>query len=543
MDPIDDIISRIGTETPPNREELTEALRSLAAELRAAADNPGSTDIDALRVLRDSYTKAAEALAVVEEEEARRAEEVSALLAELDLELVDTLDGPDPQPDPDDPTDDSPDVEDAVEVAVVPVAATTGPLPLNEAVARLRAQRPRSPAIPRVTAEPRTTFRLYLGPENTPAPENSSFDVIADQFARSSTQTRAGRYRQARLETIRPEGYSLPGDTLGNTETIDRIVAPEAVAAAGGCCFIPTTVTPPLLARSTARPIRDSLPSFNVADSGAIQFLPPLCLPVTGVDVWTCADDAAVVPATDATLKQCDHIECAATVEVAVEAIYRCLTIGNFQHRFNRSRWTEALALVIVQQARLAETTLWTKMLAEVDTTHTAPATGSVYVNLLQVIGMAAADMRQQQRIDFDLHLWAPAWLRDAVNSDLIARRIAEPGTVTENVEARLRDYGVNVTWTLDTDAFAAQVDGPLTYPATANTILAPEGTFSFLDGGTLDLGTEIRDMDLNRQNNVGAFAETFEGLAARGCNTKRLNIPVEVCDLAPCPPYFEPAA
>ena len=73
-------------------------------------------------------------------------------------------------------------------------------------------------------------------------------------------------------------------------------------------------------------------------------------------------------------------------------------------------------------------------------------------------------------------------------------------------------------------------------FPLTLGSVLAPNGFFTFLDGGTLDLGTEIRDHNLNRQNKVAAFAESYEGILARGCNALGLDIPVEICDNVACP-------
>jgi hypothetical protein len=49
--------------------------------------------------------------------------------------------------------------------------------------------------------------------------------------------------------------------------------------------------------------------------------------------------------------------------------------------------------------------------------------------------------------------------------------------------------------------------------PAEPPLISAAQGTFLYLDGGTLDLGL-IRDSTLNATNNFEIFAETFENIA-----------------------------
>jgi hypothetical protein len=88
-----------------------------------------------------------------------------------------------------------------------------------------------------------------------------------------------------------------------------------------------------------------------------------------------------------------------------------------------------------------------------------------------------------------------------------------------------------NVSWALDDrDAGAASynrtqatlaVDGSgtavlLDHPDVAEWMVFPEGTFQFLDGGSLDLGI-VRDTATNARNRYETFAETFEGVAKRG--------------------------
>jgi hypothetical protein len=55
-----------------------------------------------------------------------------------------------------------------------------------------------------------------------------------------------------------------------------------------------------------------------------------------------------------------------------------------------------------------------------------------------------------------------------------------------------------------------------LEFPDTFTWYLFAEGTFLFLDGGTLDLGI-IRDSTLVGTNDYKMFVETFEGIAKVG--------------------------
>ena len=53
-------------------------------------------------------------------------------------------------------------------------------------------------------------------------------------------------------------------------------------------------------------------------------------------------------------------------------------------------------------------------------------------------------------------------------------------------------------------------------WPSDVHWYLYPEGSFLFLDGGTLDLGL-VRDSTLNDTNDFQVFAETFEAVAFVG--------------------------
>ena len=148
----------------------------------------------------------------------------------------------------------------------------------------------------------------------------------------------------------------------------------------------------------------------------------------------------------------------------------------------------------------------------------------------------------QDQRLgDIRLDYWVSESLRTAVRLDLINRRVhgvAEDPNVADEMLARaFGTEGINVVYSQDLDTVQFDSGGvDPAFPTTFGSVLAPNGYFTFLDGGTLDLGTEIRDHNLNRQNKIAAFAESYEGLMARGCNALGLDIPVEICDNVACP-------
>lgn len=522
-----DILGRVGGDNAPTVTELTNARDTIARELHK---NKASGDLAALSSLLESHKLAAAAVTAAEAEAAKVADDVDALLADV------------PNPDADPNEDD--DADAAVDEAKEPVSASTGKiLPIGEALERLGiTKRPTTEVKEPDTGHADTEITVMLGNERH---DDATWYDIGAAFKRASGSLKTGKERIARVTTKFAEERTLPGNIAANTRLVESLLSTDAVAASGGCCSLAEPIRDNPVYSSQYRPIRDGIPTLGAETAGAVETFPPICLPNQGANLWTCEQDAAVDPADPATWKECLEIECEDSLRTNVEAIYACLTIGNFQHRFAPEQWAGWLQAVAALQARRAEVALFNKMItADGVTNHDVDATGSVYLTIINGAARAAATIRQDQRYrDIQMTYILPEWVQAAMRSDLRSRRLASDDIERTNAQiaAAFGNEGINVIWTPDVNPIEeespGQVDGPLSpYPAIADGMLFPEGTFSFLDGGTLDLGTEIRDHDLNRQNKLAAFTESWEGLLARVCNAKHLMNPVEVCNLAPCP-------
>lgn len=534
------IIERIGTDTAPSVSELSSARTELARAIHSEARSE-APDLEVLTTLRAAFSSAGTALTEAEAAEAAAAEQVAELLADIEdpdviidevideviIEIVDEVVIVDEVIVPD----------EVIEREPVAAAGSTRTLSLREAAARVRV-RPPAPVENELITPGSNIF--VLGAQVNQAP---NIREVANAFERTVRSPSTGKQTLVRFDSLLDDGQVLPGDAAGNTRMLDSLVGPEAVAAAGGCCSLPVPIRTQTVLSSSARPLRDSLPTIGVTEAGAVTYFPAVCLPADGAAVWLCSDDSAVDPLDEATWKECVFIDCPTAETTIVDAIYRCLTIGEFQRRFATEQWVAIIQATLALQSRIAELHLWSNMLAGVSTTHTAVATGSLFTNWANSLQLAADTIRDDQRYDgVQIRQWLPRWFRGAVATDLYNRRLADvqdPTMVDSMINAVASTAGVNLSYTMDTDPIepGAQVNGPLTeYPDTINSVIAPEGYYSFLDGGQFDLGIEIRDLDLARQNAVAAFAESFEGLLARGCNAKRINIPVELCaDAAGC--------
>lgn len=528
------ILGRVGAGETLSLSELTQARDVIARQLHSLRGS-GNPDLDALTTLRESYFAADAAVKAVEEQEQATANEVENALADI------------PNPDEDeedpeeDPEDEEEDPEDDTEKSLSSKPKKGKMLSVQEAVQRLGL----SSSTGIQVKEPErdlsvTTTKVILN--GTPV-ENPSMYNLAEAFKEASSRSlKSGRDRVARVETTFAEERTLTGKIAADTRLVDSFVSLDAVTAAGGCCSLPQPIYTNPVQGSTARPIRDSLPSLG-ATRGKFTFYPAICLPVDGFGVWTCEDDELVDEADPDTWKQCAEVECDESVEVGVDAVYSCVTIGNYQSRFAPEQWQGYLSALAIQNARRGEVLLFQKMRNEVMSTYTVDALGSIFANVVNGVGTAAAALRQDQRLgDVQLDYWVSESLITAVRQDLINRRVFSSAVDDPNVAVSLlntafANEGVNVIYSqdLDTVQFGSGGVDPV-FPATLGSVLAPNGYFTFLDGGTLDLGTEIRDHNLNRQNKIAAFAESYEGLMARGCNALGLDIPVEICDNVACP-------
>ena len=120
-----------------------------------------------------------------------------------------------------------------------------------------------------------------------------------------------------------------------------------------------------------------------------------------------------------------------------------------------------------------------------------------------------------------------PAWFKEVLRTDIaLAAGGLDTYSVTDaQVDQLFRGSNVNPTWALDGEAgqdysrmtdlvvFAGQTGEHRViaeYPGEVIWYLFAEGTFSFMDGGTLDLGL-VRDSTLNAANDYQTFVETFE--------------------------------
>ncbi len=324
-----------------------------------------------------------------------------------------------------------------------------------------------------------------------------------------------------------------------NNAKIDALVAAlnagadmKALVASGGICAPAEPYYGLANLSSADRPVRDGLPVFG-ADRGSIVFMSPPHIADTAnaVGIRTAAQDASGYPPT--TIKTPLRVTCGAENTVAVQAIYRHLIFGNFMARTYPEQVETWLALTIAEHARVAETAL----LDGISAASTAVTTAAVYGatrNLLARIDEAVAGMRYRLRTSRSTkyRIVLPDFAKELIRADLVRQYFPGAQDSASIPDSAIMEWfnvrGVNPTFYLDTpsgagQSFAAQSAGALNeFPDTLVWFLFPEGSFLFLDGGTLDLGL-VRDSTLNSTNDYSVFAETFENVAFVGLESLKI--------------------
>ena len=340
----------------------------------------------------------------------------------------------------------------------------------------------------------------------------------------------------ASITTQYPEGRTLSTDAESNMAKIDAVVSPEALVASGGHAA-PFEVKYDIYAigSTTLRPVRDALPRFQ-ADRGGVRFVTPPSFAAgsyaNAVGVWTAAVDADPQSATKTSLT----VSAAQEQTVATDAVTLQLQFGNLMTRAYPELIARHNELALVQHAREAEQYLLGKI-ADGSTAVTTSSLIGFGRDFLVQVRRAATAYRSRHRISPDARLKViiPAWIYDAMAADLA---LAMPGDGTlsvskSEIEGYLASLNVDLVASLDQNVFGSQGATSLVeFPDSFTWYLFAEGTFLFLDGGTLDLGI-IRDSSLVGTNDYKMFVETFEGVAKVGIESLAITSTISVNGVA----------
>lgn len=511
-------------------ERLVETLEEIA-EIR---------DVDSARSLAQAIDQVRAESKQRAELARQREEEIKSIMSRVHLQNEDETENPDGDDSPDATKDSSAEAgtSDAPEDDEKKTEAGHRSLPKISDIARRKTQaaaaspRQRPASAPDRRSGTTTVTAAADVPGLTAGTEitdrSTLRKAIIDRWQAMSGSRTSGRVPVARIEMNYPDERILKaGDDERNEEKLHRLLSPQALTASGGICAPPAGFYDTMTLAVGGRPLRDSLPVFG-AERGGIRFIRSSSISDI---VQTGAAGSAIGVTTEAedvgaATKPCQTITCNAVQEVVVQAISRCLQFGNFNARTHPEYVAHLTDLTIAAHARVAEQELW-QAICDGSTAVTQPDQLSAWRDLYETVARATAQSRSRHRAALDqvYRLVVPAWVVPYLSADLV-RQLPGDQTVFGVGRARFEDalanIGVRVTWTYEGGIGVTQIYGAETgsllnnwFP-TVRALLFAEGTWLFLDGGTLDLGV-VRDSTLNQTNDFQLFAETFEGAARIG--------------------------
>lgn len=565
----DDIASQLSELTDDELHEFETALSSKLDELVPEGSAPSDDALTQASSVADLVDAVRETAGV----RIDKAMENAAKAAELRGKIHVVADEPEAPAEPEPETPAEPEVVAEVpEVAVEPeVVAEPEIVPLAAAaprrsVAPLHRLREQAPP-PQPSSPARTAPRIRAGTDlNTIAAgaaldgPQGIYDALLETYENRRDSQSAGRFRSGSMEWF--DQYS-PDRTLRadasveqNSRIIDQAMGGlgyddtgALTAAVGGFCA-PFPIRYELTTYSNAsRPIRDALIGFG-ATRGGLQFLTAPMLSDIVVSTAQGAGSAigrvtATQDAASAT-KPIQDVSCGTLISEQVWAVTNRLNFSQFADRYNPERGRAYVSLAMTAWARAGERYL-------MDAMRTAGGSGTQSSKVKQVNGgtvdigaarqyirniiVACEEFRYIHRMGDDVTLRAvvPDWLTAHFAIDLYnqapgdntigmaieGRSWAERVLATENIRPiwGIDDYSANNVNGAGAPAWStAQTSGALVdLPGRVSTLIYPEGSFMFLDGGQLDFGLEIKDTTTIAANRYQSFFESFEGVAFTG--------------------------
>lgn len=560
---LDQLIDQLSEVSDEHVKAGLSAVQSRAKEIRdkhAAGEGLSEGERKEAKSLKDAYGK-------LDAEKTKR----DNALAELEADLADIpaaqAEEPTEEPEPKDakteePAETTDAAEDTPEKAPEPVTASDTP---RLKLGAITGKREPSQVAPARSNDTQVSIVAAAGDREHPAgmslsPEQMYSAIFERQRRIMHDRGGSGDYiTVATMEApTRDDRHLKSAEEITNSRKLDAVTRPEAITASGGVCA-PFTIDYSIGAiGSTARPVKAAFPQYT-ADRGGIQFRRDVDAlgsgPVSATGTWSLEDDAAVGTGSPPADKPIWDVPCNTVISAEVQAVTLGLRFSNITNRFDPEAVAANTQAAMVAHARYAENLLLNSMYAQVTATFTQAAFVSGTRDLLAALDKTIAYARNNRRQgpEISLRTFLPYWIKDLIRTDMTRALHTSNEEWLAISDASINTWfanrNVNVTWMLDGRGAISAVTGPPVVPAMAAQGYAPvsgasavaipgypdtlefplfaEGTFVYLDGGSLDLGV-VRDQTLVQTNRYIQFQETFEGLYRKGVEALRCVVGVQ---------------
>lgn len=538
-------------------EQITEARAKVIESGKKAIEAKDVARAEALATLADTLKARKETL---DKEAQERDAKLTEFAAKFEPEQPKEEPKVEAEAKPEEPTKVEPVAK--VETPAEPAKPVETPMPVAASAEPKKAAMPQPPAANAPKA-PKTVIASITAaadvPHLSPGQPITDIKVLASAAADRAQGLMSnpgimGKFPVANLTVDYPKERQLFRDAEESTAKIDAITAAAIeetrdnlrklsrakledivagnITADGGLCA-PLNVSYDVFDVGTeVRPIRDGLVRFG-ATRGGIRFMtsPTLADVVgagAGASVLVITEEQDAAGNTD---KPCLVLTCGEEVEEKVDAVTKCVQIGNWSYLSYRERFNAQWRLVGVHHAREAEINLWNRLVANSSAvTSTTPILG-ISRDATNKLVRLAANLRSRHRVakNTPVRVIAPDILFEMFAEDRRNQLPGDDAVATAEAEFRreLAMHNIALTLSPDIEIAAAQAEGEINdWPTSLEFLMFFEGTHLFLDMGRLDFGL-MRDSTLNASNNLRVMEETFEGIASPGFDSFHLTMGV----------------
>lgn len=329
-----------------------------------------------------------------------------------------------------------------------------------------------------------------------------------------------------------PDGLWVGNKDFATDQAVFQAAARESrlsggsLVAAGGWCA-PSETLYGIKAMETMDGLID-LPTVGV-DRGGINYTPGPDFS----DIYTSAGFSQTeAEAIAGTTKACVEVDCPDFSEVRLDAVGYCVKaplLTRTAYPEVIQRWIEG---TMVANAHKVAARLIASMRTALGTALAPTLTGTpVTWGTLSIIEWVIEMQRQAYRLSDSetLEVIAPRWLRAAIRADLANRMgIGKESVSNGDIAQHFADRGAAVQWVLN----YLEVATPLTsvaYPATAEVMVYPAGTFVRGNADVIQLDTVYDTADLQTNVYTAAFVEDGVLIAKMQHGGARITIPVNV--------------
>jgi hypothetical protein len=225
------------------------------------------------------------------------------------------------------------------------------------------------------------------------------------------------------------------------------------------------------------------------------------------------------------TAKSCYEVPCPTFSETRLDAVGLCIKVPILTNSAYPELVEATIAKSLIAYQHRMSATLITKMVTAAGAAVVTNSVGSTTANSLDSLALVGDTLRQTYRLSFGetLEVIAPFWLKGAVRADLAMRNGVDYLAVSDaEIQAFFTVRGMRVQWVYN---WQALVEGEEGYPATAQVMVYPAGTFVKARTNVINLNAVYDAAELSVNRYTGLFMEEGVALIKRCYKAKLVTI------------------